>query len=102
MPINWKDVLEELKLSVPEGTVTTYGELSAKFYQHPSAGTAIGGMLKAAAKDDEKNILYTNRVVGTEGQLIKYNGQREQLVQEGVPISDNKVDLVLCRLATLS
>ncbi|EGR1117293.1 MULTISPECIES: MGMT family protein [Vibrio] len=100
--VNWRSVLDELKQFVPEGKITTYGDLSAKFYGHSSAGTAIGTMLKAAVNDDIRNATFTNRVVGSRGELINSNGQITQLTLEGIPIVDGKVVLDACKKATLS
>ncbi|ANW25914.1 hypothetical protein BA953_17130 [Vibrio coralliilyticus] len=107
MSLTWKDVLGELQQSVPSGTITTYGDLSQKFYGHSRGALSIKDRLKEAVNSDRNNALYTNRVVGSEGQLIinqlvDDNGQQKQLVDEGVPISGGNVNLKQAKKAVLS
>ncbi|HDM8070308.1 TPA: MGMT family protein [Vibrio harveyi] len=80
---NWQEILHLLQQSVPEGTITTYGDLSLKFYGHKVGGQAIGTMLGTAVERDSRNVRFTNRVIRNDGQLIK----------EGIPLKDGRVDL---------
>ena len=48
-------------------------------------------MLKAAVADDFSNAQWTNRVVGASGKVVDVNGQREQLIKEGIQIVNGKV-----------
>lgn len=90
---NWQEILHLLQLSVPEGTITTYGDLSLKFYGHKVGGQAIGTMLGTAVERDSRNVRFTNRVIRNDGQLIKHNEQASQLIKEGIPLKDGRVDL---------
>jgi alkylated DNA nucleotide flippase Atl1 len=74
-------VLARLR-SVPEGFVTTYGDLS------PGSPRFAGAVL-AHTEDD----VPWQRVVRADGSLAKGSGQRRLLVAEGVPFSGARVDM---------
>ncbi|NOJ26327.1 MGMT family protein [Vibrio coralliilyticus] len=102
MSLTWKDVLGELQHSVPSGTITTYGDLSQKFYGHSRGAQSIGKRLDEIVSEEPKNVVFTNRVVKSKGVLIEFNGQQLQLKNEGVPIEDGRVNLKKARHAKLS
>lgn len=89
--VHWRDLLNYLQGNVQAGTVTTYKRLSEYFYGHPGATQAIISMLKAAVANDLSNSLWTNRVVGADGKVVDVNGQKAQLLKEGVVMRDNKI-----------
>lgn len=68
--------------SVPEGYVTTYGDVS------PSAPRFAGTVLAAT---DER--VPWHRVVRSDGTLAQGRRQRELLEAEGVPFRGERVDL---------
>lgn len=75
----WVELLNLLKRSVTKGTITAYGELSLMFYGHSGGALAIGTLLKIEANTEPRNIKLTNRVIKSNGQLIKHNQQDVQL-----------------------
>jgi methylated-DNA-protein-cysteine methyltransferase related protein len=74
-------VLARLR-SVPEGFVTTYGDLS------PGAPRFAGAVLARTNAD-----VPWQRVVRADGSLAKGSQQRRLLVAEGVPFSGPRVDM---------
>ncbi|MHA2801491.1 hypothetical protein [Vibrio campbellii] len=52
-------------------------------------------MLKAAVSDDFSNSQWTNRVVGVSGNVVDVNGQKEQLLNEGIKVINDKVQVML-------
>jgi methylated-DNA-protein-cysteine methyltransferase related protein len=74
-------VIERIR-SVPEGYVTTYGDVS------PGSPRFAGAVL--AHTDDE---LPWHRVVRADGSLAKGEEQRTLLEAEGVPFRGARVDL---------
>nr|WP_080992291.1 DUF429 domain-containing protein [Vibrio campbellii] len=92
---NWPQLLAYLKENVPTGTLTTYKQLSEEFYGHANATQAIISMLKAAVSDDFSNSQWTNRVVGVSGNVVDVNGQKEQLLNEGIKVINDKVQVML-------
>jgi methylated-DNA-protein-cysteine methyltransferase related protein len=68
--------------SVPEGYVTTYGDVS------PGAPRYAGTVL--AATDDA---VPWHRVVRADGSLAKGRRQRDLLEAEGVPFKGGRVDM---------
>jgi methylated-DNA-protein-cysteine methyltransferase-like protein len=68
--------------SVPEGRVTTYGDLS------PGAPRFAGAVLSAT--DDD---VPWQRIVRADGSLAKGERQRRLLVAEGVPFRGERVDM---------
>ena len=76
------EVLRRVR-SVPEGFVTTYGDLS------PGAPRFAGAVL---AGSDEPNLPW-QRVVRADGSLAKGARQRRLLESEGVPFRGERVDM---------
>jgi alkylated DNA nucleotide flippase Atl1 len=68
---------------VPEGHVTTYGDLS------PGAPRYAGTVLSATDEPD----LPWHRIVRADGTLAKGERQRRLLVAEGVPFRGERVDM---------
>jgi methylated-DNA-protein-cysteine methyltransferase related protein len=68
---------------VPEGFVTTYGELC------PGAPRFAGSVLSAIGDTD----VPWHRVVRADGSLAKGERQRTRLEEEGVPFVGARVDL---------
>ena len=69
--------------AVPEGFVTTYGELS------PGAPRYAGAVLSACGDRD----VPWQRVVRADGSLAKGERQRRLLEDEGVPFAGARVDM---------
>jgi methylated-DNA-protein-cysteine methyltransferase related protein len=69
--------------SVPEGHVTTYGDLS------PGAPRLAGTVLSECMDDD----VPWQRIVRADGSLAKGERQRRLLVAEGVPFRGERVDM---------
>ena len=80
--------IKELIRRLPEGFVTTYGDLC------PTAPRLAGHVLSTV--DDEA--LPWFRVVRADGSLAKGDRQRRLLVAEGVPFRGERVDLDLARI----
>src|SRR4051812_34941315 len=76
------EVLRRIR-SIPEGRVTTYGDLS------PGAPRFAGSVLSANHDPD----LPWYRVVRADGSLAKGDRQRRLLEREGVPMRGNRVDM---------
>ena len=76
------EVLRRVR-SIPEGRVTTYGDLS------PGAPRFAGSVL-AACHDPG---VPWQRVVRADGSLAKGNRQRRLLEREGVPMRGRRVDM---------
>jgi alkylated DNA nucleotide flippase Atl1 len=68
---------------VPEGFVTTYGELS------PGSPRFAGSVLSTCRDPD----VPWQRVVRADGSLAKGERQRRMLEEEGVPFSGARVDM---------
>jgi methylated-DNA-protein-cysteine methyltransferase related protein len=75
-------VLERVR-EIPEGHVTTYGELS------PGRPRYAGTVLRSA---DEPGLPW-HRVVRADGSLAKGDRQRALLAAEGVPFRGRRVDM---------
>ena len=75
-------VLERVR-AVPEGRVTTYGDVS------PGAPRFAGAVLSAC--DDPE--LPWQRIVRADGTLAKGERQRRLLCEEGVPFAGARVDM---------
>ena len=69
--------------SVPEGRVTTYGDLS------PGAPRFAGAVLSAC---DDEDVPW-QRIVRADGSLPKGERQRRLLEAEGVPFRGKRVDM---------
>ena len=84
MPVNPRaqDVLRRVR-SIPEGRVTTYGDLS------PGAPRFSGSVL---ASCDDPEVPW-HRVVRADGSLAKGDRQRRLLEREGVPMRGRRVDM---------
>ena len=76
------EVLRRIR-SIPEGRVTTYGDLS------PAAPRFAGTVLAAC---DEPGVPW-QRVVRADGSLAKGERQRRLLDAEGVPFNGERVDM---------
>jgi alkylated DNA nucleotide flippase Atl1 len=76
------EVLRRVR-SIPEGRVTTYGDLA------PAAPRFAGAVLSAC--HDEQ--VPWQRVVRADGSLAKGERQRRLLVAEGVPFRGERVDM---------
>jgi methylated-DNA-protein-cysteine methyltransferase-like protein len=68
--------------SVPEGRVTTYGDVT------PGAPRFAGAVLSATDED-----VPWQRIVRADGSLPKGERQRRLLVAEGVPFRGKRVDM---------
>jgi methylated-DNA-protein-cysteine methyltransferase related protein len=75
-------VLERVR-SIERGRVTTYGDLS------PEAPRYAGAVLAACHDAD----VPWQRVVRADGSLSQGERQRKLLEEEGVPFSDERVDM---------
>ena len=75
-------MLERLR-SIPEGFVTTYGDLS------PGAPRFAGAVLAA---NDDPDVPW-QRAVRADGSLAKGERQRRLLDAEGVPFRGKRVDM---------
>ena len=71
---------------IPRGRVATYGEVD------PRAPRLVGRVLSLVQED-----VPWHRVVRADGSLAKGKRQRELLVEEGVPMRGDRVDLRLAR-----
>jgi len=76
-----EEILRRVR-SVPEGRVTTYGDLS------PGAPRFAGAVLSAT--DDD---VPWQRIVRADGSLAKGERQRLLLMAEGVPFRGERVDM---------
>ena len=76
------EVLRRVR-SVPEGRVTTYGDLS------PGAPRFAGTVLSECDEPD----LPWHRIVRADGSLAKGERQRRLLDAEGVPFQGERVDM---------
>ena len=88
MPSRRSDVVLRRIRSVPEGFVTTYGDVS------PEAPRFAGTVL---SQTDDPSVPW-QRVVRADGSLAKGERQRALLDAEGVPFRGGRVDLAVCRL----
>ena len=77
-----EEVLRRVR-SVPEGRVTTYGDLS------PGAPRFAGTVLSECGEPD----VPWHRIVRADGSLAKGERQRRLLDAEGVPFSGERVDM---------
>ena|SRR5437588_8151060 len=76
------DVVVALVRAIPEGFVTTYGDIDPRAPRH------VGRVLATTHED-----LPWHRVVRADGSIPKGTRQRELLLREGVPMRGNRVDL---------
>jgi alkylated DNA nucleotide flippase Atl1 len=76
-----EEVLRRVR-SVPEGHVTTYGDLS------PGAPRFAGTVLAGCDED-----VPWHRIVRADGSLAKGERQRRLLAAEGVPLNGDRVDM---------
>ncbi|WP_038177599.1 hypothetical protein [Vibrio pacinii] len=91
--MKWEHLLIQLKLRLPVGNITTYGELSEHLLGHRMGGQAIRSMLEAAVNADYTNARFTNRVIYTDGRVADVHGQSVQLEAEGFNVQNNRIDL---------
>ena len=82
-----REVLRRVR-AVPEGFVTTYGELS------PGAPRFAGSVLSACSDPD----VPWQRIVRADGSLAKGERQRRLLEAEGIPFRGERVDMRAARL----
>lgn len=80
-------ILDRIR-SVPEGFVTTYGDVS------PGSPRHAGAVLSACGDGS----VPWQRVVRADGSLAKGDRQRRLLEAEGVPFNGSRVDLDRARL----
>jgi alkylated DNA nucleotide flippase Atl1 len=80
--VNAEEVLTRVR-EVPEGHVTTYGDLS------PGAPRFAGTVLSEC---QDSNIPW-HRIVRADGSLAKGERQRRLLAAEGVPFKGERVDM---------
>jgi alkylated DNA nucleotide flippase Atl1 len=79
-------IVERIR-KIPEGFVRTYGDID------PAAPRLVGLVLSQTDED-----LPWQRVVRADGSLAKGDVQRRLLLQEGVPMRGDRVDLREARL----
>jgi methylated-DNA-protein-cysteine methyltransferase related protein len=77
-----REILRRVR-SVPEGRVTTYGDLS------PAAPRLAGTVLSECSDDS----VPWHRIVRADGSLAKGERQRRLLDAEGVPFRGDRVDM---------
>lgn len=88
------DVYNAVKL-IPKGKVTTYGDLAA-YLGNPKLARAVGNILHV---NPYEGIVPCHRVVNAQGRLAQnfgfggIKGQQQRLEQEGITITNGKVDL---------
>ena len=80
-PDRAEEILRRVR-SVPEGRVTTYGDLA------PAAPRSAGAVLSATDED-----VPWQRIVRADGSLAKGERQRRLLLAEGVPFRGERVDM---------
>ncbi|MCE3233542.1 MAG: cysteine methyltransferase [Rickettsiaceae bacterium] len=90
---NFNQKCYDLLMQIPEGKVTTYGEL-AKAAGNEKASRAVGNAMN---KNPNAPEVPCHRVVGGNGTLTGYafglDKKAAILKQEGVEVKDNKVNL---------
>lgn len=89
MPRSPEDVLRRVR-RIPEGFVTTYGDVT------PGAPRHAGQVLARAGAGDA---VPWWRVVRADGSLAKGERQARRLRAEGVPFRAGRVDLAVARVA---
>ena len=94
--MDWRQLVTTLGHRVPEGSVTTYAEVSLWGYGVHTYNQPVRSLLRGAANHGHQRL--TNRVVRTDGSLADLpegsDQQRRQLLPEGVPFTaDGRVDL---------
>jgi O-6-methylguanine DNA methyltransferase len=96
---NFSETVYQILRTVPKGKVVTYGQL-AELSGKPKAARAIGMLM---AKNPDAPHTPCHRVVASDGSLHGYSGgdglptKMKMLVDEGVAIKNNKVDLSISR-----
>jgi alkylated DNA nucleotide flippase Atl1 len=85
-----EEVLRRVRL-VPEGHVTTYGDVS------PGAPRFAGAVLSECTDEG----VPWQRIVRADGSLAKGERQRRLLEAEGVPFRGDRVDMRVARLPDL-
>ncbi|OCH08380.1 MGMT family protein [Aliivibrio fischeri] len=91
--MNWENILNVIIKHVPNGSITTYGNLSEYCFNHRKGGQSIRAMLQAAVDDDFNNSIHTNRVIYSNGKIADVNGQLGQLINEGQIIKKDKINV---------
>jgi methylated-DNA-protein-cysteine methyltransferase related protein len=83
-----EEAILALARTVPEGFVTTYGDLS------PEAPRLAGTVLREC----EDATVPWHRIVRADGSLAQGERQRRLLEAEGVPFADERVEMELAHL----
>jgi methylated-DNA-[protein]-cysteine S-methyltransferase len=96
--LNASDVYEIL-VRIPEGKVTTYGDI-ARFIGHPGAARAVGKILN---KNPNPIVMPCHRVVMSSGSIGGYSlgksRKRELLAKEGLRFTGDGIpDFAKCRV----
>jgi alkylated DNA nucleotide flippase Atl1 len=94
--MRWQDLVIALAKKVPEGSVTTYAEVSAWGYGKRNLNQPVRSLLRGAINHGFG--VLTNRVVGSDGELAELpegtEQQRKQLQAEGITFTPSgAVDL---------
>ncbi|MBR2282085.1 MAG: MGMT family protein [Spirochaetales bacterium] len=89
-----EEVYNAVKL-IPRGKVSTYGDIAA-YLGNPNLARVVGNVLHV---NPYEGIVPCHRVVNAKGHLARnfgfggLEGQRRRLEEEGVVVTDGKVDL---------
>jgi O-6-methylguanine DNA methyltransferase len=93
--MTFKEKVYELTKQIPQGKVSTYGQL-AKLAGHPQSSRAVGVFMK---NNPNAPIVPCHRVVAYDGKLTGYSAgsgiatKKEMLLKEGVSFINDKVNL---------
>jgi methylated-DNA-protein-cysteine methyltransferase-like protein len=91
---NFRQRVFQILAAIPEGQVTTYGDV-AKLAGSPRAARQVGGVLK---KLPEGSTLPWYRVVNRHGEISlqgeDFKRQRQALLAEGIIFQKGKIDLL--------
>ena len=91
---NFRQRVFQILAAIPEGQVTTYGDV-AKLAGSPRAARQVGGILK---KLPEGSTLPWFRVVNRHGEISlqgeDFKRQRQALLAEGIVFQKGKIDLL--------
>ncbi|MEG3134727.1 MGMT family protein [Rouxiella sp. T17] len=91
---NFRQRVFQILAAIPQGQVTTYGDV-ARMAGSPRAARQVGGVLK---KLPEGSTLPWHRVVNRHGEISlqgeDFKRQRQALLAEGVMFSEGRIDLL--------
>ena len=91
MPTKFEERVYALTKKIPKGKVATYGSIAKKL---DSGARAVGNALN---KNPYAPIVPCHRVVGHDGSLVGFahglKKKGEMLKNEGILVSDGKIDL---------